>query len=55
MSNNVLELKVIGSDPANPEEYTLITFKRGEPDTRAFLSTLGRTIILEATLKVIPN
>ena len=55
ISNHVLEVKVLASDPANPEEYSMITFKRGEQETKAFLANLGRTLILEATLKVIPN
>ena len=55
LSNEVLELKVLASDPDNPEVYVIKTFKRGHPETKAFLTSLGRTVILEATLKVVPN
>ena len=55
MSNHILQLKAIVTDPSNPDEYIVKTFKRGEPDTKAFLTSLGRALILEVTLKVIPN
>ena len=52
-SNYILELKAIVSDGSGA--YMVKTFKRGEPDTKAFLVHLGRTLITELILKVIPN
>ena len=52
-SNYILELKAIVSDASGV--YRTKTFKRGEPDTKAFLVSLGRTLITQVTLKVIPN
>lgn len=57
MSNHILELVAVVTDPdgANPNEYQLRTFKRGEKDTTAFLTQLGRSMIVEVTLQVIDN
>lgn len=57
MSNNIMELTAVVTDPSgpNPEEYRLKTFKRGDADTRAFLTHLGRSVIVEVVLHVIDN
>lgn len=57
MSNNILEVVAVVTDPEgrNPEQYQLRTFKRGEKDTTALLTQLGRSMIVEATLCVIDN
>ncbi|NET24270.1 cholesterol oxidase substrate-binding domain-containing protein [Okeania sp. SIO1I7] len=57
MSNHILEIRAVVTNPdgANPEEYTLYTFKRGEKDTTALLTQLGRSMIVEVTLQVIDN
>jgi hypothetical protein len=57
MSNHILEVTAVVTDPAgsNPDQYQLRTFKRGEQDTAAFLTQLGRAMIVEVTLHVIDN
>lgn len=60
MSNRIVELTAIVTDPANAADrtaaaYVVRTFKRGEPDTKAFLTQLGRALIVDATLQVIPD
>ena len=57
MSNHVLELTAVVTDPhsANPGTYALKTFARGSGDDRAFLTHLGRAMVVEAVLEVIPN
>ena len=55
MSNHILQIRAIVTDPSNPNEYVLRNFNRGEPDTKAFLTSLGRILIIDATLRVIPN
>ncbi|RAM51620.1 MAG: FAD-linked oxidase [Hapalosiphonaceae cyanobacterium JJU2] len=57
MSNHILEVVAVVTDPdgTNPDRYQLRTFKRGEKDTKAFLSQLGRAMIVEVTLQAIDN
>ncbi len=56
MSNRILELTAIVTDPvADAAGYVVRTFRRGEPDTKAFLTQLGRALIVDATLQVIPD
>jgi hypothetical protein len=57
MSNQVVELTAVCTDPANPGAgYSLRTFHRGsDADAKAMLAHLGRTMIVEATLQVVDN
>jgi hypothetical protein len=57
MSNHILELTAVVTDPhsANPDTYALKTFTRGSGDDQAFLTHLGRAMVVEAVLEVIPN
>jgi hypothetical protein len=57
MSNQVLEFTAICTDPAsaNPNEYVVRQFKRGDPDAKALLVNLGRTLMIDATLQVVDN
>lgn len=57
MSNQILEFTAVVTDPnsATPDQYVLRTFKRGESDAKAFLAHLGRALLIDATLQVIPN
>ena len=55
MSNRVLELSAVVTDPANPGAYALKTFTRGDADMKAFLTHLGRAFIVDATLQVVDN
>ncbi|MGH6813915.1 MAG: cholesterol oxidase substrate-binding domain-containing protein, partial [Methylocella sp.] len=57
MSNQILEFTAVVTDPnsATPGQYGLRTFKRGESDAKAFLAHVGRALLVEATLQVIPN
>jgi hypothetical protein len=57
MSNQVLAFTAICTDPAspNPDEYVVRSFQRGEPDAKALLVNLGRTLIVGATLQVVDN
>lgn len=60
MSNRILELTAIVTDPADAADsadaaYVVRTFRRGEADTKAFLTQLGRALIVDATLQVIPD
>lgn len=57
MSNNILELTAVVTDSGDSEisGYQLKTFKRGEEDTKALLTHLGRTLIVEVVLLVIDN
>jgi len=57
MSNRILELTAVVTDPhaANPGTYALKRFTRGSGDDRAFLAHLGRAMVVEAVLEVIPN
>jgi FAD/FMN-containing dehydrogenase len=57
MSNRILSLTAVITDPtsANPNQYGLKTFLRGDHETTAFLTQLGRVMIVEVTLQVIDN
>lgn len=54
VSNLVISLTAVVWDQTR-NSYVLKTFKRSEPDTKAFLVNLGRTIITDVTLMVGPN
>lgn len=57
MSNRIVEFTAVVTDPdsAAPTQYTLRTFQRGEGDDKAFLTHLGRALIVEAVLELVPN
>ncbi len=57
LSNQILAITAVVTDPASsdPTSYALRTFTRGEGDTAAFLTHLGRAFIVDATLQVIDN
>jgi hypothetical protein len=38
-----------------PNDYTLQTFTRSDPDAKAFLTHLGRALLVDATLQVVDN
>lgn len=54
MSNRVLSLKCVAWNHKN-DRYELMTFDRSHPDTAAMLVALGRTIVVEAELRVEEN
>jgi hypothetical protein len=57
MSNRIIEITAVVTDPqsSTPTQYTLRTFKRGEGDDKAFLAHIGRALVVEAVLEVVPN
>ncbi len=56
LSNQVVELTLVGTDPANPgTRYAQRTLTRGDATAKAVLAHLGRTLVLEATLQVVDN
>nr|HMQ37067.1 cholesterol oxidase substrate-binding domain-containing protein [Micropruina sp.] len=56
LSNQVVELTLVGTDPANPgTRYASRTLARGDATTKAVLAHLGRALVLEATLQVVDN
>jgi hypothetical protein len=57
ISNQVLAFTAICTDPSSPDpdEYRVRSFNRGEPDAKALLVSLGRTLIVDATLQVVDN
>jgi FAD/FMN-containing dehydrogenase len=57
MSNQILEFTAIVTDPnsPNPDQYRTRVFRRDENDAAAFLTHLGRSLLVDATLQVIPN
>ena len=57
MSNQILELTAVVTDPdsSTPDRYALKTFTRGGSDDQAFLTHLGRALVVEAVLQVVPN
>src|SRR6266498_367088 len=57
LSHQILDLTAVVTDPAspNPNVYTLRTFTRSEVDTKAFLTHVGRALVIEATLQVVDN
>ncbi|MGW2490932.1 cholesterol oxidase substrate-binding domain-containing protein [Streptomyces sp. NPDC001606] len=54
LSNRVLELTAVVWDAA-AGAYVLRTFRRGEADTAALLTHLGRSLVTEAVLRVGPD
>ncbi|MFL9935088.1 cholesterol oxidase substrate-binding domain-containing protein [Paraburkholderia sp. RL18-103-BIB-C] len=57
MSNQILEFTAVVTDPNSGtlDQYTLRTFERGESDAKAFLTHVGRALLVEATLQVVDN
>lgn len=57
MSNRILSLTAVVTDPSSkdPNNYQLKTFERGDKDLDAFMTQLGRALVVEATLQVIDN
>jgi hypothetical protein len=56
MSNRIVELTCVVTDPAgSPGTYVVRKFRRDEPDAKALTVALGRTLIVEAVLEVVPN
>lgn len=57
VSNQILEFTAVVTDPnsATPDQYALRTFKREESEAKVFLAHLGRALLVEATLQVVPN
>lgn len=56
LSNQVVDLTVVGTDPANPgTRYAARTLARADATTKAVLAHLGRALVLEATLQVVDN
>ncbi len=57
MSNRILSLTAVVTDPesANPNDYQLKTFKRGDKEMNALMTQLGRSLITEVTFQVIEN
>ena len=54
MSNRVIELTVIAWDE-ELGRYAIRTVERSDPDAAALMVSLGRSLILEAVLRVEPN
>ena len=54
MSNLVLSFEAVVWDD-DKEAYAVTTFSRNHPDADALLAHLGRTIITEVVLQVVPN
>jgi len=57
ISNQVLDLTVVCTDPSNPSAgYQVKTIERsGDPQSKALLTHLGRSLVLGATLQVVDN
>jgi Cholesterol oxidase, substrate-binding/FAD binding domain len=55
MSNHVLGLTAVCTDPAGDGTYKLKTFSRDDPDAAALLVHLGRCLVVGATLQVVDN
>jgi hypothetical protein len=57
MSNRILAVTAVVTDPlsADPTSYQLKTFQRGDHETTAFLTQLGRAFITDVTFQVIEN
>ena len=51
LSNLILSLTAVVWSPAQ-DQYVLKTFKRADPDIRAFLAHLGRAFVTQVTLQV---
>lgn len=57
LSNQILEFTAAVTDPngADPGRYVLRTFTRADLDAKAFLTHLGRALLVDATLQVVDN
>src|SRR5262249_47372415 len=57
LSNHILELTAVVTDPesSTPGSYTRKTFTRGAGDDQSLLAHIGRGLVVEAVLEVIPN
>jgi Cholesterol oxidase, substrate-binding/FAD binding domain len=57
LSNQILAFTAVVTDPKspNPDQYSLRTFTRGEGDDIAFLTHIGKALLVDATLQVIDN
>ncbi len=57
MSNRILSLTAVVTDPNSPtpDTYQLKTFERGDKDTTALMTQLGRSFITDVTFQVIDN
>ena len=56
LSNQVTQLTVVATDPANPgSRYAPRVLNRADPTTKAVLAHVGRALVLEATLQVVDN
>lgn len=55
MSNHILQIQAVVTDPNKPDKYQLKTFNRGDQDCKAMLTQLGKSLIVEVTLHVIDN
>ena len=56
LSNQVVDLTVVATDPANPgARYAPRTLARGDATTKAVLAHVGRALVTEATLQVVDN
>ncbi|HKS42391.1 MAG TPA: cholesterol oxidase substrate-binding domain-containing protein [Blastocatellia bacterium] len=57
LSNLILAFTAVVTDPssANPNQYVIKTFQRGEGDDKAFLTHCGRAFLLDVTMQAIEN
>jgi hypothetical protein len=55
LSNLILAFTAVVSDPANPSNYILKTFQRGDADARVFLTHVGRAFLIDVTMQVVDN
>ncbi|GAB1542182.1 hypothetical protein NUACC21_48560 [Scytonema sp. NUACC21] len=56
MSNRILEFTAVVTDPdSKTDGYTLRTFSRSEADAKAFVTHLGRALLVEVVLEAIDN
>ncbi|SDS99442.1 FAD binding domain-containing protein [Mucilaginibacter mallensis] len=58
MSNRILSLTAVVTDPQGTDPtkaYQLKIFERGDKETTAFMTQLGRALITEVTIQVIDN
>jgi hypothetical protein len=57
LSNLILAFTAVVTDPssANPNQYVIKTFQRGEGDDKAFLTHCGRAFLLDVTMQATEN
>jgi hypothetical protein len=55
LSNQIVAFTAVVSDSADPTKYVAKTFQRGDADAKAFLTHLGRALLLDVTLQVVDN